>query len=65
MNIICVKPQNDPFWNKLVGQCSSDVFHSSAWMRALTETYGFDIQAHVLLDDAQEPVAGIQVKERE
>ena len=28
-------------------------------MRVLAQTYGFNIRAHVLLDDAQEPVGGI------
>lgn len=59
MNIVSVSPQTDPLWQNLIEQRRSDVFHSPGWMRVLTETYDFDLQAYVLLDEAGEPVAGL------
>ncbi len=59
MNIICINPQTDPLWQRLVKQHRSDAFHSPEWMQVLTDTYGFDVRAHVLLDEAREPRAGI------
>lgn len=59
MRTDCVDPVKDPIWQKLVTQQSSTVFHSPEWMRVLQETYDFDIQAHVLIDDNGEPRSGI------
>ncbi|MAT97556.1 MAG: hypothetical protein CL608_10475 [Anaerolineaceae bacterium] len=59
MEIACINPAQDPIWQQLVSQQASTVFHSPAWMRVLQETYQFDIGAHVLLDEAGNPRAGI------
>ncbi len=59
MNIICIDPRQDWRWRQLVEQSSSTVFHSPAWLQVLTETYGFELCAHVLLDEHGEPRAGI------
>ena len=59
MNITCVVPWKDPYWQKLVGNYPSTVFHSPEWMQVLKETYNFDIRAYVLLDAGGEPRAGI------
>ena len=59
MNIISIDPRNDPLWQKLISQHRSDAFHSPEWLQVLVDTYGFDIQAYVLLDEAGEPRAGI------
>ena len=59
MRIICIDPRTNPLWQKLTEQYSSDAFHSPEWMKVLTATYGFTVQAHVILDDAGEPVAGL------
>ncbi|MGE5618679.1 MAG: GNAT family N-acetyltransferase [Sphingomonadaceae bacterium] len=54
-----VDPLSDPLWLRLVDRRKSDVFHSPAWMRALTETYGFEVRALVATDAAGEPQAGM------
>jgi CelD/BcsL family acetyltransferase involved in cellulose biosynthesis len=59
MNIICVDPQTDPLWQKLVDQHESSAFHSPRWMRVLAETYSLEIRAYVVLDDVGEPQAGL------
>lgn len=59
MNVICINPTQDPIWQQLVTQHASTVFHSPAWIRVLQETYPFHIGAYVLLNEANEPVAGI------
>ena len=55
----CVDPITDPLWLRLVEQRESSVFHSPGWLRVLRDTYGFQFQAYVLLDEAGEPYAGI------
>lgn len=59
MHLTCVNPLNDPLWQRLIEQHHSTVFHSPEWMHVLQQTYGFDIQALILLDDTQEPRSGI------
>jgi CelD/BcsL family acetyltransferase involved in cellulose biosynthesis len=59
MHTICVDPRTDPLWQKLVDQHPSDAFHSPGWMRVLSDTYGFEVNAYVLLDNSGEPKAGI------
>ena len=59
MNIVCVDPRTDLLWCKLVHQVRSSVFHSPNWIQVLSETYGWEARAYVLLDDHGEPKAGI------
>jgi CelD/BcsL family acetyltransferase involved in cellulose biosynthesis len=59
MNIVYVDPRTDIHWQKLVEQHQSDAFHSPAWMRVLGDTYDFEVNALVLLDNSGEPKAGI------
>jgi CelD/BcsL family acetyltransferase involved in cellulose biosynthesis len=59
MRTIDVDPRTDPLWQKLIEQHPSDAFHSPGWMRVLSDTYGFEVNACVLLDNAGEPIAGI------
>ena len=59
MEIVSISPQTSSLWSKLVENYQSDVFHSPDWLHVLTKTYGFDIHAAILLDDAGEPEAGI------
>jgi CelD/BcsL family acetyltransferase involved in cellulose biosynthesis len=42
-----------------VERAPSSVFHSPSWMQVLTDTYGWEVSAYVLLDDRGEPKAGI------
>ncbi len=59
MNVMCIDPQSDPLWKRLITQYESNTFHSPNWMRVLTATYGFPVQAYVVTDAAGEPVAGL------
>ena len=59
LRVVCVDPRNDLLWRKLVDQAPSDVFHSPSWIQVLTDTYGWDAHAYVILDDRGEPCAGI------
>jgi CelD/BcsL family acetyltransferase involved in cellulose biosynthesis len=45
----------------LITTQESSVFHSPAWIRAVSETYEFDTCAYVLLDESCTPQAGIPV----
>lgn len=65
MNIICINPQTDPLWVQLIDQYQGRAFHSPRWIRVLTETYGFEVKAYVLLDDAGTPQAGLSFCEIE
>lgn len=59
MDNICIDPQTNPLWQQLIRQRRSDAFHAPAWMRVLTDTYGFEIRAYLRLDGAGQPVAGL------
>lgn len=59
MNVMCIDPQSDPLWKRLIARYESNAFHSPNWMRVLTATYGFQAQAYVITDAAGEPVAGL------
>ena len=59
MNIVCIDPRSDSLWRKLVDRVPSGVFHSPDWIQVLTDTYGWEAHAYVILDDHGEPSAGI------
>lgn len=60
MNILEIDPTTDPKWQALVESRESSVFHSSEWLRVLSETYDMPIRAHVMLNGAGgEASAGI------
>ncbi len=59
MRVICVDPRTDPRWLRLVQACASDVFHSPAWLSVLADSYNWQPHGLVLVNDAEEPVAGI------
>lgn len=58
-NVVCVDPRTDPLWRALVHQAPSSVFHSPSWIQVLTDTYGWEANARVVLDDQGEAQAGI------
>jgi CelD/BcsL family acetyltransferase involved in cellulose biosynthesis len=58
LNVVCVDPRTDPLWCRLVTQGTSSVFHSPGWMRVLSDTYGWEPNAFVLLGDSGQPKAG-------
>ena len=41
-------PTTDPTWAMLLDRFDSSVFHSPAWLRVLSDTYGFQVRAVVL-----------------
>jgi CelD/BcsL family acetyltransferase involved in cellulose biosynthesis len=57
--IVRVQPQDDPRWQTLLTRAGSSVFHSPEWFRVLAETYDFDVSAHIILDPAGQPAAGL------
>lgn len=57
--ILNIDPRADPLWQRLTDCYRSSVFHSPAWIRVLTDTYGYDARAYVLLGASDEPLAGI------
>jgi len=59
MKLICIDPTHDPRWRDLVNQLDSSVFHSPQWMCVLKNTYHFAVKAYLLLDEREEPVAGL------
>lgn len=54
-----IDPRTDPLWLKLLERYPSTVFHGPAWMNVLTDTYGFEPSAYVVVDDKGEPLAGV------
>ncbi len=61
MHIQKIDPCLDPLWRSFVDSRESSVFHSPEWIRSVSETYGFAVEAHLLLDDQDRPVAGFPV----
>ena len=59
MSVACIDPQSEPLWQRLVDQHQDSVFHSSGWMRVLTETYGLEVGVRLVLDGAGDPRAGL------
>ncbi len=59
MKVVSVNPISDPLWAQLVQHQRSCVFHSPAWLQVLEDTYGFELGAHVILNEAGEPIAGL------
>ena len=59
MKIVSIDPGIDPLWQELVNRERSDVFHAPEWLRVLKDTYGFELQALVVLDDRGVPSSGI------
>ncbi len=59
MDVIRIDPRTDPTWLALSQSYPSSVFNSPQWLRVLGDTYGFDVEAYVLLDADGRPLAGI------
>jgi len=59
MKIVHIDPRVDPIWQTLAERAASSVFHSPSWIQVLTDTYGWQASAYVVLDDRGEPHAGI------
>jgi CelD/BcsL family acetyltransferase involved in cellulose biosynthesis len=59
VNVVRVDPMHDPLWCRLVHQAPSSVFHSPSWMRVLSDTYGWEATACVVVNDHGQPQAGL------
>jgi hypothetical protein len=49
---------NDPAWTELVESSRAGLFHSPPWLRALRDTYGFDLRARIALAQGR-PIGGL------
>src|SRR5690349_4396928 len=60
MRIVCVDPRSDPLWDRLATTHPlASIFHSPGWIRILADTYGFEANAYIILDNTGIPLAGI------
>jgi CelD/BcsL family acetyltransferase involved in cellulose biosynthesis len=62
-SLVSVDAASDPGWADLAEASTSDVFHSPAWARVLRDGYGFEVRAHLVVDPAGRPMAGIPLVE--
>jgi CelD/BcsL family acetyltransferase involved in cellulose biosynthesis len=46
-----VDPLNDPAWRELMATPRGSLFGSPSWLAAISDTYGFEISAHLTVDD--------------
>ena len=53
-----VSPLSDPAWADLMMGPRGSGFGAQPWLRAIVDTYGFDLSARIVLDDAGHAVAG-------
>ena len=54
-----INPITDPRWLHLVQHQTSTAFHAPAWLAVLADTYGFELQATLLVDENGSPCAGL------
>jgi CelD/BcsL family acetyltransferase involved in cellulose biosynthesis len=60
MPITLIDPTTHALWDDLIQHhCYSSIFHTPQWLRALTDTYQFELMATVKTDRSGQPVAGI------
>jgi len=53
-----VDPLNHPAWRQLASTSRGSLFASPPWLAAISDTYGFEISAHMTFDDDR-PRAGL------
>jgi len=59
VRIIQIDPRTESLWERLLDRVGGSIFHSPEWIKVLTETYGFEAEAYVVLDEYNEPIAGV------
>ncbi len=59
MDVVQLDPCTSPLWRQLLEQTPSSIFHSPQWLQVLADTYGWKINAYVIVDDSGAPRAGI------
>jgi len=52
-------PRNDPVWRDLMTTPRGSLFGSPAWLAAISDTYGFEISAHMTVNDDGSPRTGL------
>ena len=57
--IATVNPVTDGRWNALLSLEAAGLFHSPPWLRALSDSYSFKMQAHVATDAANVVRGGV------
>lgn len=55
-SIVCVNPCSDPRWQQLLHTQKSSVFHSPTWLQVLSDTYGWEMCAYLVLDHTGTPL---------
>ena len=59
MNLVQINPLTDGIWSTLLERQQHSLFHSPLWLQVLHQTYQMDIKANVLLDNQDQPEAGV------
>ena len=59
MTLITINPLESDLWHNLVTNTQTTVFHSTEWISAIAKSYLWTPQADILLDESDNPVAGI------
>src|SRR5262249_19656328 len=54
-----VTPQSDPAWAALMTGPHGSGFGAPPWLTAISDTYGFEMSARVIIGDDGRPVAGL------
>ena len=58
LTTVTIDPTTDPRWEQLLASRHADIFQSPPWLRALRDTYDLRLEATVLTDSSDAPVAG-------
>jgi CelD/BcsL family acetyltransferase involved in cellulose biosynthesis len=58
-NVVHIDPLTDALWSTLLEHQTHSLFHSPLWLQVLHQTYQMNVEANVLLNDRDEPQAGI------
>jgi CelD/BcsL family acetyltransferase involved in cellulose biosynthesis len=59
VSVVSLDPRTDARWAELVERRGGSLFNAPAWIRAVAETYDFEPEAQVLLDERGAPTAGL------
>jgi CelD/BcsL family acetyltransferase involved in cellulose biosynthesis len=57
--LVEIDPRVDKRWQNLVERVDGSLFHAPEWSSVLADVYGWSPRAHVVLDSAGMPIAGL------
>ncbi len=57
--LVELDPRVDGRWQELVKRVDGSLFHTPEWSQVLSDAYGWSPRAHMVLDNAGSPVAGL------